>query len=568
MKQIANPPRWLGVLGASCAGLLGIVYLVALFIKTHPTIGPDEFGFLMNGQRLIGNAEVPLTESMRSFYMVGYSYVTAAAALLGGNMRAEFTLSLIFNMFFVLFTGVLVKKFSQRHLGLSREWSTGIAIAVCMMPTIAANALFSFSESLSRLCFTLLVFLVFEFAKAPRLLIGVSLGLLTPLMTVIHGRFILLLPLVLLVLLTALITDQRDRFRTVAGSVVVLVVALYVMRLSNFWLRDDLYPEAKGQEGRVIGKFLDPNNVSAIVRATGSQGWYLLATSFGISLFGLAMFVMMARKNLANFRQLNWLGPLFAIAASFAVLFTSSLQLILILRPDHLAYGRYSEVVTPLFFASGMSFVLTHKELFKRWWWVGLASVVALCVFFIVGSGGDNLRIRMARGEYFEIGNGIGLAIPKKILEPMGYISTTLLFVVIGVVLTRILLKNVALGLAGVILLSVACSSYTIVELIVPRRSSSQELTLDDLVRRNTRAPSETLIGFDMVAEDIHKYFDYRYLVHPIQISRLDVYFDIPSDRNCVIGKEDRPLRGRWEIEGREESLGLVLWKRQGVDSC
>ena len=112
----------------------------------------------MNGQRLIGNAEVPLTESMRSFYMVGYSYVTAAAALLGGNMRAEFTLSLIFNMFFVLFTGVLVKKFSQRHLGLSREWSIGIAIAVCMMPTIAANALFSFSESLSRLCFTLLVF--------------------------------------------------------------------------------------------------------------------------------------------------------------------------------------------------------------------------------------------------------------------------------------------------------------------------------------------------------------------------------------------------------------------------
>jgi hypothetical protein len=568
VKKAANPPRWLGVLGASCVAILGIVYLIALFVKRHPTIGPDEFGFLMNGQRLIGNAEVPLTESMRSFYMVGYSYVTAAAALIGGNMRAEFTISLIFNMFFVFFTGVLVKKFSQRHLGLSREWSIGIAIAVCMMPTIAANALFSFSESLSRLCFTLLVFLVFEYARGPRLLIGALLGLLTPLMTVIHGRFILVLPLVLLVLLCALITDLKSRFRTVAVSALVLVVALYVMRLSNFWLRDDLYPEARGQEGRVIGKFLDPNNVSAIIRATGSQGWYLLATTFGISLFGLAMFVMMMKKNLAHFRQLNWLGPVFAISASFAVLFTSSLQLILILRPDHLAYGRYSEVVTPLFFASGMSFVLTHKELFKRWWWVGLASIAGLCAFFIVGSGGDNLRIRMARGEYFEIGNGIGLAIPKKILEPMGYISTTLLFVAIGILLTRILVKNAALGLAGVMLLSVACSSYTIAELIVPRRSSSQELTLDDLVKRNAREPSETLIGFDIDAADIHKYFDYRYLVHPVQVSRLDVYYDIPSDRKCVIGMEERPLRGKWLIEGREESLGLVLWKRQGVDSC
>ena len=568
MKKTANPPRWLGVLGASCVAILGIVYLIALFVKRHPTIGPDEFGFLMNGQRLIGNSEVPLTESMRSFYMVGYSYVTAAAAFIGGNMRAEFTISLIFNMFFVFFTGVLVKKFSQRHLGLSREWSIGIAIAICMMPTIAANALFSFSESLSRLCFTLLVFLVFEYARGPQLLLGVSIGLLTPLMTVIHGRFILVLPLVFLALLTALITDLKSRFRTVAGSALVLVVALYVMRLSNFWLRDDLYPEAKGQEGRVIGKFLDPNNVSAIIRATGSQGWYLLATTFGVSLFGLAMFVMMTRKNLAHFRQLNWLGPFFAISASFAVLFTSSLQLILILRPDHLAYGRYSEVVTPLFFASGMSLILTHKELFQRWWWVGLASIAALCAFFIVGSGGDNLRIRMARGEYFEIGNGIGLAIPKKLLEPMGYISTTLLFVAIGILLTRILMKNVALGLAGVMLLSIASSSYTIVEQIIPRRSSSHELTLDDLVKRNTREPSETLIGFDIAAADIHKYFDYRYLVHPIQISRLDVYFDIPSDRKCVIGKEERPLRGKWLLEGREESLGLVLWKRQGVDSC
>ena len=73
-------------------------------------------------------------------------------------------------------------------------------------------------------------------------------------------------------------------------------------------------------------------------------------------------------------------------------------------------------------------------------------------------------------------------------------------------------------------------------------------------------------------------YFDYRYLLHPIQVERDDVHWMDRGPLRCVIGAEDRaPEDTGWEIfarendgasRGKQKRGNIVLWKRTGVDSC
>ena len=228
-----DPSRWFIAFAYVLAGLLLILLFGALFFKRHPTIGPDEFGYLINGQHLVNHLELPLVEDMRSFYMVGYGFVTALAALIGGSMKAEFTLSLAFNIGFVVLTGMVLNAFAQRHLMVSRAWSRIVAIAACLMPTLAANALFSWSEPLARLGFALVVLLVFEYAKRATIWAGVSLAILMAWMPVVHGRFTLVLPLVALVLVASGYSKDAHQRIVSAVSVVTLGVTYLLMRAAN-----------------------------------------------------------------------------------------------------------------------------------------------------------------------------------------------------------------------------------------------------------------------------------------------------------------------------------------------
>ena len=563
-----EPARWLTVFTIAVAVSLVCLLVGALFVKRHPTVGPDEFGFLLDGQRLINHFELPLAEGMRSFYMIGYGFITAAAAFIGRSMKAEFTIALAFNIVFVVLTGVVLHAFARRRLGLSSGWSRAVAVAACSMPTLAANALFSWSESLARLCFTLLVFLVFEYAAKPGLRLGIPMAVLIAWMPVIHGRFTLLLPLVVLVLLLGGWT--RDMHRRIAAlvSTATVVVTYLFMRSANSWLRRELYPGAGGKEGRVVRKIFDPSNYRDMLRAIVSQGWYVAGTTLGIAVLGVVVLVWMARDGARSRRIADVVGPVFALAAAGTVVFTSSLQLLYIVRPDHLAYGRYPEVITPILLVAGFSFIIRRSGSSPRLWWAGIAGIVVLCLGLLVGSGGDNLRIRIARGEYFEFGNGIGLDVPKHLLAPMGYVSVTLLFVAIGMAVMLLSRWRREAGIALFTLVSLGCTAFTVTQSIVPRRDYANHLTLDDEIRRMTKDHGRALIGFDARAYSVHPFFDFRFQLHPIQVRRTNIEIDLPQGMVCVIGVPDRPPQPDWRQAGSEERLGLVLWKQDGVDSC
>jgi len=564
-----DPARWFITSAYVLAGLLLVLLFGALFFKRHPTIGPDEFGYLVNGQHLVNHSEIPLMESMRSFYMVGYGFVTALAALIGRSMKAEFTLSLAFNIGFVVLTGLVLNAFAQRHLMLSRAWSRIVAIAACLMPTLAANALFSWSEPLARLGFALIVFLVFEYAKRATIWAGVSLAILMAWMPVVHGRFTLVLPLVALVFMASGFSKNAQQRITAAVSVATLAVTYLLMRIANSWLQSELYPSASGKEGRILRKITDPSNYRGMLRALLSQVWYVAATSMGIAILGTIIFVIMSREGVKRKSLSDSMAPIFTLASILIIILTNTLQLTTIVRPDHLAYGRYPEVVTPVLLVAGFSFLLKGKESVRRWlWWSGSWGIGVLCILLLAGSGGDNMRIRMARGEFFEIGNSIGLDVPKHLLAPMGYISVTALFIILGVAITGLFRFKREAGMALFMVVSLACTTYTVTKSIVPRRDDATRLILDDKIRSMVKNSSDTVIGLDSRQTDWQSFFDYRFVLHPILIKVGNFGELVPTDINCAITNQALPPGPDWVIVDVEEGRGLALWKRVGVESC
>jgi len=565
-----EPPRWLFRATLATGIALGVLLVVSAFIVHAPSVRPDELGFLLNGQVLIGNDETPLAEGFRSFYPAGFGFFTAIAAYLGGTIAAQFRISLLFNIAFAVGTVWVLAQWAMRHLAATKQWAWVIAIAVAVAPTVAANSLFAWSESLSRLGFAALVLLVFEVARRPSWANCIATGLLAAYLPVVHGRFTLVLPFSALALVVVGIS--RDRLRRLAclSGVAVAAVTYVLLSRVNVWLRDQLYTGSSGKEGRMIDKFLDPTNTSSIVRGFIGQSWYLVATTFGILAVGVVVLCSDAISGLVTRRRAQWIGPLFTVGASFLVVLTSALQLVNVIRPDHLVYGRYAEVVAPVLMTAGVAGLLTRRKYATAGWLSGIGAIVVLISAMALAAGRDELRSMIAEGKFFAAPNAIGLDIPRRFLEPMGYFSVGIFFLVLAVTVALAWRKSPIWGITAVVILGVTSTAYSATRTIIPYRDYSDSITLDDVIRENSpRNDSSVLVGIDTLGIGGQTMYDYRYLLHPIQIRRDTLLDPTPDDLDCIITGPGQPLDPtEWENIAVDDHRGLLLWKRQGLDSC
>lgn len=565
-----QPPRWLFrlVLGAG----LSIVALlvVSAFLVHAPSVRPDELGFLLNGQVLIGHTEVPLAQDFKSFYPVGFGFFTAVAALVGGSIASQFRISLLFDIGFALGTVWVLAQWATRHMALGRRWAWVIAVAVAVAPTVAANSLFAWSESLSRLGFAALVLLMFEVARKPSWATCIGTGLLAAYLPIVHGRFTLVLPLTAAALVVVGISRDRSRRLACASGVAAAAVTYLLLSRVNVWLRDQLYTGSAGKEGRMIDKFLDPANTSSIVRGFVGQSWYLVATTFGVLAVGVVILVSDSLTGLVARRREQWIGPVFTVGASFLVVLTSALQLVNVIRPDHLVYGRYAEVVAPVLMTAGLAALVTKRRLTASSWAAGIGAIALLVAAMAVAAGRDELRAMIAEGKFFAAPNAIGLDVPRRFLEPMGYASVGVFFVVLALVVAFAWRRSAAWGIVAVVVFGVTSTAYTATRTVIPYRDYSDSISLDDVIRQNSeRNDSSVVVGIDTLGIGGQTLYDYRYLLHPIQIRRVSVLEPTPDDLDCIIAGPGQAFDpAMWENIAVDNHRGLLLWKRHGLDSC
>ncbi|MFM7095570.1 MAG: hypothetical protein ACKOYL_13610, partial [Actinomycetota bacterium] len=341
--------RFVAGLGFACIAVL----VWATFASRGASVRPDELGFLLNGWVLTGHRELIFGPGFRSFYTAGYGFITAIAAVAGRGIVAQYRLSLLANIGLVLATSAALARLAFRHLAVERGTARTLAIIVALAPAVAANSLFAWSETLNRFLFVAVVLLAYEHVMRPRWPTSISIGAISSFMVIAHGRFTLLPALVIALLIVVATPAPRRLLAVTVGGIVAALASWWVFTRINVSLRRDLYPAASGKEGRMVDKLTSPSNLPSLGRSATGQLWYVLATSFGLAAVGLAMNVRSMMLGLRRARNLQWLAPAFLFLSAGSVALASALQLLRVIRPDHLVYGRYLEAVAPVFVLLG-----------------------------------------------------------------------------------------------------------------------------------------------------------------------------------------------------------------------
>lgn len=572
-----NLDRLILALGAMCLAIL----VWAAFASRGASVRPDELGFLLNGWVITGHKEILLGSDFRSFYTAGFGVITAVAALIGRNIGNQYRLSVLANIGICTATAAVLARLAFRHLAASRRSARTLAIIVALGPAVAANSLFAWSESLNRFLFVAVALFAYEHVRHPRWWTSIGIAVTSSFMVIAHGRFTLLpaLTVLLLVIVALFGSRSREAVMIAVAGVAATVVSYWAFTRVNVWLRGELYPAATGKEGRMVDKFTNLSNLPSLGRSATGQLWYVLATSFGLAAVGLAVNVRTALVGMRRPRNLQWLAPTFVFGAAGSIAFASALQLLRVIRPDHLIYGRYLEAVSPLFVMLGLCAVTTGSGFARRAWFAGIGAACVCAGVLAAAAGRDELRAMTIDNKFFAIPNAIAVDWALKLTKPAGYLSLTFSFAVIGLALLFVAKRTTTGFLAVLAVLSVGFTTFTAARTVVPYRDYFDQMVLDDAIEAATKGDGwDTTILLDSGGVGGQIFYDYRYLVHPIQVDRADVLWVDRAPLRCVIGVEERrPEDTGWEIIARENDAAsrgrlkrgnIVLWKRTGVDSC
>jgi len=563
-----EPPRWTLWYVVALSTITSIVLAVSIFFIHGPTTRPDELGYLLNGRVLAGHEETPLP-GVRSFYQAGYSLVTAVGALFGASIDVQFRVSLFLNMFFVLLTGLALYAFMTRHFSISTRWAALVAAAISVAPSVAAYSLFAYAESLSRFLIAVVVLLVFELAASPTVSKMIATGAVAAFLPVVHGRFVLLLPLTVFAMIGIALFTQPRRYQALVAGLSTCVVVYLTFDQLNMYLRNELYVASVGKEDRMLERMTTLGEWPSILRSAVGQTWYLISTSFGLAFVGLAVLSMAVWQHFSKRSWREAIPALYVIGLVGAVTLTSSVQLAHVARPDHLIYGRYVEALSPVLIAIACAALLTSF----RWklWVLGLAVVVALTVVLLIATDGDRLREMIAANRYFSPPNAIALDWTRDTFAPIGYVVLAVIFVAIAIGIILLWRRSATNALVCLGCIGVLATMYTATQTVIPYNEIRDELVLDNRIKNLTGEDerSDTQVAVDFNTRAANAFVHYRYLVHPIQVVLINQSNVVTADVNCVISTNRKPPAATgWTQRGDEPALDLTLWMRQGQDSC
>lgn len=549
------------------AVVCGIFMVSVALRQAGPTVHPDEWGFLSNGQVLIGHTEAPIPTG--SFYPAGYGLVTGLGALITGSLPGSYRFALLANVVLAVLTAWFAGRLAVRGFGASKLMGRLVAALVFVLPGTIVTAMFAWPETASRLAFLLFISLVMTVAKNRTSIQVLGLGLFTGLMPALHGRFTLLIPVVGAVFLWWGIQRLVTR-RTALLAIFVTAVGYEGSRLLNQFVKRSLYEESYDQETRLLSRLVDPNLWPALLRTMVGQTWYLTATSCGLLGVGIAFAVWRIRSE-GGARTVSSdpqrLGLLVLIASSFLVIFTGGLQLLHGNRGDHLIYGRYVEILVPALLVVACVGLEKFVVLAQRAWILTGLFAGVICVIYVIIDGGDGVKGGYLRNNIV-FPNIVGTDILRYLVSP-SLINFGAVFVLAAVVLWTVLRRH---GTWSVVVLTVALaagSMYSGSRSILTRTDDLQAVK-QSLV--NVQESGTQLVGFDMGVRNDRSYYYLRYKLHPIKIVRFDISGPdavIPAEYSCVYGMAKRPPSdGEWTIVADEAVLERVLFQRVGTTHC
>jgi hypothetical protein len=343
--------------------------------RQGPRILADEIGYLASARYLAGGGRIDMRGA--AFYSGGYSVLIAPLSKLFADNPESTYASIVFMQALLAGASVLlIAQICRWMMGTPRGWSLVIGIVAGLYPTFVTDTGFTWAES--ALTFTLLLVITIALAilrgvehDASRLRLGVlsgCLGAACGALITMHNRTVLATLVVVAVVGLALL------LRSQVVAAVILAVSAAVVTLAGRQLNAYLGHALWGGHGRVNASakitalrewrsFLD-----FLLRLDG-QSWYQVVATGGLAVISLVALVLIAVRpsgRNASTRRARFAisarrgGALIVIGVFFGLLVVSAVFLVQGQRGDHIVYGRYVDISTPLLIALGLAWLGTR----------------------------------------------------------------------------------------------------------------------------------------------------------------------------------------------------------------
>lgn len=555
---------------ASICGLLAVGFMATVAARmVSPTVHPDEWGFLTNGQALIGHVEAPIPTG--SFYPAGFGIVTGLAGLITGSISGAYRVTLFANIVLALLTAWFAGRLAVNTFKVSRSVGRLVSVLVLVLPGTIVSAMFAWPEIAARLAFLGFIALVFRAVRSAKAVDAAVLCLFTGLMPGLHGRFTLLLP-VIAVLCMFLWRVKRLTFRQLSAAGLSMISGYAVSYFLNRFVKASIYLESYDQENRLLSRLFRPELWPALLRTMVGQTWYLLGTSVGIVGLGLAFAIRSAVKNRRQrvSDEAEWAESItLAVLAfsMFSIIFTGGLQLLHGNRGDHLMYGRYVEMMVPAVVVVAVVALSRRESFASKAWLASLIVMPLLSIAYVIVDGGDGVKGGASRRNIV-FPNIVGADAARYVVSP-GFLTFTALFLVVGVSLWFISRKSRSVAIVALV------SLFAVGDITSGQRSL---LTRGDTLETGSKTiqlvkdSGTTLVGFDSGIRNDESYYYLRYRLHPVRIVRFDFSSPgtkVPDQYSCLYGWGDKPpADGQWTIVADEPGVARVLWQRVGSPHC
>jgi hypothetical protein len=587
-------PGWLLVAGY----LLQVVLRIAISIgRDGPTIFADETGYLANARVIAGG--VPGALSMAALYRGGYSLLLIPAYWLGGSPGSEYRGVLITNALLTSLVFPLVHVLLTRVFRVPSRTALIAAFLAALYPPLVVTTQFASAESLLPALVLVAAITLGAAANAagPRAAAtwAVACGCCAGALFTTHGRTAPLVALLVVLLLTLALLRRHLAGAAVAGVVPAAAVTLAGQRL-NDWLN------AKSWGGRTDADLQHVlHNAHAItslgrVPALGlGQYWYLFVATFGLVILGLVHTAKHLQppatlppaagaavppaagagpspggprragsRLIADFRSSLGrkaggaaVASVFLLGSTAGLAVLAALFLIPPLRPDHVVYGRYLEIMAPPLLALGLVRLWTvpSRRLALE---LAAGSAVALvaCVVATAYAGG---LVRRGPVNWYTV---LALPVLAQTREQIRPLTATLVALAGAVILLGLVRRHrvwAVLGLAGVLV----ATSVALRVVVVEARDRAIYGTQPILLSRVPGPNAAHDVGYDLAAYTPVGLYGYQWQLDRAHFVLFDSRRDPVPRTEWVIAGLDWP-QARQAGAHRvwvHRAFGQALWR-------
>ncbi|HEU4399069.1 MAG TPA: hypothetical protein VFU54_14700 [Actinomycetota bacterium] len=534
--------------------VVGFVLHVALRVaislgRDGPTNFADETGYLANARVMSGGVAGQLGGA--AFYRGGYSLLLLPAYWLGDGPRAEYRDVLATNALLSSLVFPLVHVLLARVFGVARRTALVAAFLAALYPPLVVTTQFAWAESLLPVLVLLAAISLAAVVTAsrPRAAVGwaIACGSAAGALYTTHGRTAPLVVLLLVLLLALAVLRHDLAAGALAGAAAAVAVTVAGQAL-NDWLGERSWGRRPGGDlGRVLDNARDLGALENVAALGLGQYWYAFVATFGLVVLGLVHVAarLSPREPVGRRRWPGWAASretggtaavgVFLLGSVIGLAVLVGLYLRPPVRPDHVVYGRYLEILLPPLLALGLVRLWTTR--FRR---VALelaaGAAVALAATVTIVSYAGGLATRGPVNWYTVLALP-PLAQAREQIRPLT--ATLVAFAGAGVLVmvTRWSRAWGALGLAGVLL----ASSIALRVVLIEARDDAIYGTQPVALSRVEGLDAAPEVGYDVAAYTPIGLYGYQWRLDRAHFVLFDSRRDAVPPLEWVIAGPDWP---------------------------